>query len=248
MPPDEQDVQHVRGSNEPVVPDPLAATALPIAALAHDPGGFDQTATLPPSSRPAKLDDNGAALQPGRRLAHFRVDALLGEGGMGQVYRATDLALDRPVALKVLPPNVAADASRRERLIREARAQAKINHPNVCHIYFIGEQDGLLFFAMELVEGETLAERLTGGAAPLRDALEWIRMAVLGLQEADRLGYIHRDIKPSNLMLDRHGQVRIVDFGLVAARGAAAAPDAAESPSVHSTLAWTRTQVRNASG
>ncbi|MBP6837595.1 MAG: protein kinase [Kofleriaceae bacterium] len=181
------------------------------------PGGLDHTLTAAPVTAPAPR--RGPGLEVGRQLAHFRIDGLLGEGGMGQVYRATDLALDRPVALKVLQPAVATDPDRRARMIREAQAQAKINHPNVCHIYFIGEEGGLLFFAMELIEGQSVADRLGRGPIAVGEALEWIRMAALGLREADRLGFTHRDVKPSNLMLDRHGQVRIVDFGLVATSG-----------------------------
>jgi uncharacterized RDD family membrane protein YckC len=190
----------------------LAASSAPSA-----PGGFDHTLTAAPATAPGP--HRGQGLEVGRRLAHFRIDGLLGEGGMGQVYRATDLALDRPVALKLLQPAVATDPDRRARMIREAQAQAKINHPNVCHIYFIGEEDGLLFFAMELIEGQSVADRLGRGPIAVGEALEWIRMAALGLREADRLGFTHRDVKPSNLMVDRHGQVRIVDFGLVATSG-----------------------------
>ena len=154
-------------------------------------------------------------LEAGRRLAHFRIERLLGEGGMGQVYLATDLALDRPVALKVLPGGAGDDVVRRERLVREARAQARIHHPNVCHIYFIGEEDGHLFFAMEYVDGESVAELLTRGPVTPDRALAIVRMAAEGLREADRQGFTHRDVKPSNLMIDRAGRVKVVDFGLV---------------------------------
>jgi hypothetical protein len=180
---------------------------------------------LPTSSTPlgatateiktGRAPEPGGRLEPGRRLAHFKIDRLLGAGGMGQVYLATDLALDRPVALKVLPPSVAHDTGRRQRLIREARAQARINHPNVCHIYFIGEEDGHLFFAMEYVEGESVSELVARGPLPVDRALAIVRMAAEGLREADNRGFTHRDIKPSNLMVDRAGRVKVVDFGLV---------------------------------
>jgi len=185
----------------------LEETALPTST----PAGATATAS-PLASGPA--GDPGH-LVAGHLLAHFKIDRLLGEGGMGQVYLATDLALDRPVALKVLPPTVARDPGRRQRLIREARAQARINHPNVCHIYFIGEQDGHLFFAMEYVEGESVSELVARGPLPVDRALAIARMTAEGLREADRAGFTHRDIKPSNLMLDRAGRVKIVDFGLV---------------------------------
>jgi hypothetical protein len=164
-------------------------------------------------------DGRPAAPAPGLRigsmLAHFRVDGLLGKGGMGEVYRATDLALDRPVALKTVAATVAQDPARRERLFREARAQARLQHPNVCHIYYVGEQDGVLFFAMELVAGESLAERVARGPVPVVEAIELVRQAALGLREAQRHGFTHRDVKPSNLMCDREGRVKVVDFGLV---------------------------------
>jgi serine/threonine protein kinase len=151
-----------------------------------------------------------------RRLAHFRLERPLGKGGMGEVWLATDLALERPVAVKLLSRDLSADPSLRERFYREARAQARILHPNVGHIYFIGEDDGQLFFAMELIDGESLAERLArAGKLPADEALALCRQAALGLREAHRHGFTHRDVKPSNLMIDRHGAVKLVDFGLV---------------------------------
>jgi len=150
------------------------------------------------------------------QLAHFRIERRLGKGGMGEVYLATDLALDRPVALKLIARDVASDPQLRQRFLREARAQARIQHPNVCHIYYVGEQDGRLFFAMEYVEGESLQERLERqGQLPAGEAVELCRQAALGLREAWRHGFTHRDVKPSNLMVDRHGVVKVVDFGLV---------------------------------
>ncbi|MBS1119237.1 MAG: pknB 10 [Deltaproteobacteria bacterium] len=135
---------------------------------------------------------------------------------MGEVYLATDLALDRPVAIKVLPEDVARDPTRRDRLIREARAQARISHPNVAHIYFVGEEAGRLYFAMELVTGKTLAERIADGPLSVDAALAAIRAAALGVREAQRSGFTHRDLKPSNLMIDGHGEIKVLDFGLVA--------------------------------
>ena len=183
----------------------------------------------------ATATDGGAAtrgrsdrLTAGDLLAHFRAERLLGQGAMGDVWLATDLALDRPVAIKVLPPDVARDPGRRERLLREARAQARIQHPHVCHIYYVGEEGDRVFFAMEYIPGETLAERLERGPIPPDEALEIARMAALGLREGYRHGFTHRDIKPSNLMLDGHGQLKVVDFGLVT-RGEIADPAAGEA-------------------
>jgi uncharacterized RDD family membrane protein YckC len=173
-------------------------------------------ATLSESGQTGPRSAETGSPAPGTLFAHFRLDAPVGQGGMGQVWRATDMALDRPVAIKLLPPAVARDPEHRARFYREARAQARLNHPNICHIYYIGEREDQLFFAMELVEGESLQQRLERlGKIPLGEAVEYCRMAALGLREAHARGFTHRDIKPSNLMLDRHGVIKLVDFGLV---------------------------------
>ncbi len=179
-----------------------------------DTAPADRTATAggPVSVRPA----GAAELPAGRQLGHFRIERRLGAGGMGEVYLATDLALDRPAAVKVLPGSIAHDPKRRERLIREARAQARVAHPNVGHMYFVGETDDRLYFAMEYVAGETLAQKIEKGPLPVDDALAVIRAVALGLREAQKQGITHRDIKPSNLMVDAHGVVKVLDFGLAA--------------------------------
>lgn len=179
------------------------------------------TAPAPVSDRTATIDGPALlapseSLPAGKQLGHFKIERPLGSGGMGEVYLATDLALDRPVAIKVLPEGVARDPKRRDRMIREARAQARVAHPNVGHIYFVGEDDGRLYFAMEYVAGETLAERISKGPMDTDDALAVIRAATLGLREAERSGITHRDVKPSNLMIDGHGVVKVLDFGLAA--------------------------------
>ncbi len=182
-------------------------------ALAH-------TATfaggVPPRGSGLSGSTASTELAEGLRLGHFRIEKKLGAGGMGEVYLATDLALDRPVAIKVLP-EASVSGIARDRLIREARAQARIQHPNVAHIYFIGEEAGRLYFAMELLAGQTLAERASRGPMSIEEALATIRAAALGLREAHRAGFTHRDVKPSNLMTDAHGTVKVLDFGLVAA-------------------------------
>ena len=135
---------------------------------------------------------------------------------MGEVYLATDLALDRSVAIKVLARAIGSRPSLRERFYREARAQARIQHSNVGHIYYIGEEDGQLFYAMEYIDGESVQQLLSReGRLPPDRALDLCRMAVLGLREGQRLGFAHRDVKPSNMMVDRHGQLKVLDFGLV---------------------------------
>jgi tRNA A-37 threonylcarbamoyl transferase component Bud32/uncharacterized RDD family membrane protein YckC len=151
----------------------------------------------------------------GRTLQHFEVLECIGVGGMGSVYRAHDLSLDRTVALKVIRSEKVAAAAQRERFVREARSQARLSHPNVVPIYFIGEDDGLLFFAMELVEGEPLDALLARG-----EQIEWPRALELLHDVADALrmaherDIVHRDIKPSNLLVDPTGLVKVADFGL----------------------------------
>jgi uncharacterized RDD family membrane protein YckC len=160
---------------------------------------------------------------------------------MGVVYRARDLSLDRPVAIKVLADEVARSTDRRRRFYREARAQARLNHPNVGHLYFIGEQDGGVFFAMELIDGLSVADLLgERGKLPVGEAIDICRQAARGLAEAERAGVVHRDVKPSNLMLDRHGVVKVLDFGIAAEIDVAAgSAGAGEGAAEQTTLAGT---------
>jgi eukaryotic-like serine/threonine-protein kinase len=153
----------------------------------------------------------------GRRIAHFRIEAKLGEGGMGIVYRAFDEKLRRPVALKVLPEKQTADEEARKRLLREARAAAAVTHPNLVGVYDVGEEEGHVFVAMELIEGETLRDRLERGPLRVPEALGIAAKIAAGLERIHEAGIVHRDLKPDNVMLTRQGQVKILDFGL--ARG-----------------------------
>jgi uncharacterized RDD family membrane protein YckC len=198
------------------------------------PAELDETALAHTKTSGGSPPIVGDELPAGLRLGHFRIERKLGAGGMGEVYLATDLALDRPVALKVLPAH-AGSAAARDRLVREARAQARVHHPNVAHIYFIGEDAGRLYFAMEYLAGKTLAERVAGGPMSIDDALAAIRAAVLGLREAQRSGFTHRDVKPSNLMSDEHGIVKVVDFGLVSASASAVTDGPVEQTSLAGT-------------
>ena len=152
----------------------------------------------------------------GTRLKHFEVVRLLGRGGMGAVYYGNDTSLERPVAIKVLAPEIAHDPEVVARFEREARAQARLRHPNVAQIYFIGEDRGFHFFVMEYLEGPGL-DSLLARAEPLpwAEALEYTIAAARGLRAASAQGFVHRDVKPSNLMLDREAGIKILDFGLV---------------------------------
>jgi len=153
----------------------------------------------------------------GRTLAHYRITSRLGAGGMGEVYQATDTKLDRSVAIKILPEVFASDAERVARFAREARVLAALNHPNIAAIYGLEEADGGHFLVLELVEGETLAERLKRGAMHPVDALQIARQIAEALEAAHDKSVIHRDIKPANVKLTPDGKVKVLDFGLAKA-------------------------------
>ena len=156
---------------------------------------------------------------PGTILAdRYRVIGLLGRGGMGEVYRADDLKLGQPVALKFLPPKLAQDPVRRERFFAEVRITRQLSHPNICRVYDIGEIDGRHFLSMEFIDGEDLASLLKRiGHLSSEKALDIARQLAAGLAAAHERGVLHRDLKPANIMLDGHGRVRITDFGLAVA-------------------------------
>src|SRR5262249_5283004 len=147
------------------------------------------------------------------RIGRYRITGTLGEGGMGVVYAALDEQLERPIALKVLRHESAADPTARERFSREARLAASVNHPHICQLYEIGESDGQLFIAMEHLEGEPLSARLSRGAMPIAETVQ-IGLEVLAALEAlHRRGITHRDLKPSNVFLTPHG-AKVLDFGV----------------------------------
>ena len=155
-------------------------------------------------------------LKVGDRLGQYKLVELLARGGMGLIYRAHDSGLDRYVAVKVLTPELARDAEVAQRFLNEARAAAALNHPNIVHVYAAGEQDGIVYFAMELVNGEQLETLLARvHKLPVREAVEFIQQAVRGLQHAHEHGLIHGDVKPGNFLIAGTGTVKIADFGLV---------------------------------
>src|SRR6476619_2538879 len=147
-------------------------------------------------------------MNPQQSIAHYRIVAKLGEGGMGTVYRATDTKLNRDVAIKVLPEAFAQDANRMTRFAREAQVLASLNHPNIAAVY--GVEQGAL--VMELVEGEELKGRLS-----LADALNYARQISAALEAAHEKGIIHRDLKPANIKVTADGHVKLLDFGLAKA-------------------------------
>ena len=153
-------------------------------------------------------------LAAGTRLGPYEVQAPLGAGGMGEVYKARDTRLSREVAIKVLPAEVASDGSRLKRFEKEARATSALNHPNIVTIYDIGETGSTHWIAMERVEGKTLRETLFGGALPMRKLLPIAAQIADGLARAHEAGIVHRDLKPENVMLTKDGLVKILDFGL----------------------------------
>src|ERR1044071_8998003 len=158
---------------------------------------------------------------PGAIVAgRYRIVALLGRGGMGEVYRADDLTLGQAVALKFLPDAAASDEALLERFRNEVRIARRVSHPNVCRVYDVGEVDGQTFFTMEYVDGEDLASLLRRiGRLPPDKALDIARQLCAGLAAAHSKGVLHRDMKPENIMLDGRGQVVITDFGLAGVAG-----------------------------
>ena len=156
----------------------------------------------------------------GRQISHYRIEAQLGEGGMGVVYRAVDLSLDRLVAVKMLTPELARNISLRERFQAEAKAQANLNHTNIATLYSFVQDGDTSFIVMEYVDGETFEEMIRRGPIPPGQAIPLFQQALSGLGFAHRVGIVHRDIKPGNLMVNRHGVVKVLDFGLAKVLGA----------------------------
>src|SRR6516225_3798517 len=152
-------------------------------------------------------------MSPQQTVAHYRITSKLGEGGMGEVWRATDTKLGRDVAIKILPEAFAADPDRMARFEREAKVLASLNHPNIAAIHGVEERA----LVMELVDGPTLAQRIAAGAIPLEESLPIARQIAEALQYAHDRGIIHRDLKPANIKITTEGAVKLLDFGLAKA-------------------------------
>ncbi len=187
----------------------------------HEAGAFGETLPGPSAGH----------LVPGASFGPYVVGELLGAGGMGEVYRARDPKLGRDVAIKVLPAHVTADPDRLSRFTREARLLAALNHPNVGAIYEVEEAGGLRGLVLELIEGGTLADRLEGGALPLRESLGIARQIASALEAAHEKGIVHRDLKPANVKITPAGVVKVIDFGIAKldGRDGRSTPDTATS-------------------
>ena len=184
----------------------------------------------------------GDSALTGRRIGAYQIQTLLGAGGMGEVYRARDTKLGRDVAIKILPSGFTADPDRLARFEREARMLAALNHPHIGAIYGLEEVEGLRALVLELVEGDTLAERLKRGPVPIAEALAIARQMAEALDAAHEKGIIHRDLKPANIKITPDGIVKVLDFGLAkAATGDGSTPDLTRSPTV--TIGGTRDGV-----
>src|SRR5687768_4880765 len=166
-------------------------------------------------------------LAAGSRLGQYEIVAPLGAGGMGEVYRAHDAKLDRDVAIKILPPALAGDPSAMARFEREARAVAALSHPHILAIHDFGRESAVVYAVMELLEGQSLHERLADGALPVRKVLDIALQIAQGLAAAHAKGIVHRDLKPGNVFVTTAGSVKILDFGL--AKAVQANPQASET-------------------
>ena len=154
-------------------------------------------------------------MEAGTKLGHYEILDRLGAGGMGDVYRARDMTLDRDVAIKVLPEDFAEDAERLARFEREAKVLASLNHTNIATVFGFDESDGVRFIAMELVDGDSLADRIkSSGRIKVDEALEFARQIALALEAAHEAGVIHRDLKPANVQLAPDGTAKVLDFGI----------------------------------
>jgi serine/threonine protein kinase len=178
-----------------------------------------------------------ATLRDGTRFGSYEIVQPLGSGGMGEVYLARDLRLDRLVAIKIVAPNVAGDADRLERFTREAKTASSLNHPNIAHVYEIGEWNGVPFIVMEYVRGEALNSRIGSRGMAIADVISYATQIADALDEAHNHGIIHRDLKPANIMVFGRGKLKILDFGLAKTVGVSEEPDSLLSTMPGDTMA-----------
>ncbi len=209
------------------MPTNLASPSVEEAARRRGPSSSSKVGRLASSD---SIESGG--FTPGTILIErYRIIGLLGRGGMGEVYRADDLKLGQPVALKFLPKHLASDHDRLERFFAEVRIARQVSHPNVCRVYDVGEVDGQQYLSMEYVDGEDLASLLKRiGHLPADKALDIAHELCAGLAAAHERGVLHRDLKPSNVMVDGRGRARITDFGLAVAAGEAIEGEVSGTP------------------
>src|SRR5881392_1176867 len=183
-----------------------------LVAFHQRPGSFIETSAV---GLATKIIENGQAdLLVGRTIGHYKISKRIGTGGMGEVYLATDMTAGRKAALKLLPMRFTGDAERLKRFQQEERAVVGLNHPNILTVYEIGEDHSIHYIASELIEGETLRDRLARGRMPLSEAVDVAIQVASALAAAHEAGIVHRDIKPENIMLRPDGYVKVLDFGI----------------------------------
>jgi len=182
----------------------------------------------------------------GSNVSHYKVTSKLGEGGMGEVWRAEDTKLGRDVALKMLPDGFAQDPERLARFEREARVLASLSHPNIAGIHGLEEVEGKRFLVMELVDGQTLAERIQQGPMPVEEAVRIAKQIAEAVEAAHEKGVVHRDLKPANVNITRDGNVKVLDFGL--AKALIGDPMSGDSPNHDLSLSPTLTQAMTGMG
>src|SRR6201998_4364275 len=192
--------------------------------------GFLETPALEAAAKMFSEDPSQSLI--GRQIGSYRVLSLLGAGGMGEVYQAHDTKLGRNVAIKVLPATFIHDAQRLARFQREARTLASLNHPNIATIYGLEQSEGLHYLVMELVPGQTLAERVSDGPLGIKEALEICSQIADGLEAAHEKGVIHRDLKPANVKVTPEGRVKVLDFGLAKAFAGNGGLDLSHAPTL----------------
>jgi hypothetical protein len=203
---------------------PCPGCLLRTAAAGHDSAPAHLVApTLPSSAGPKFTPPTPEELD--RRFPHLEIQALIGSGGMGAVYRARQPELDRIVAVKILPQVTENAEAYEQRFLREARALARLNHPNIITVFDFGKTEGLYYFIMEYVDGVTLRDAIAGGQLTAQDALAIVSQLCDSLQFAHEEGIVHRDIKPENILLDQRGRVKVADFGLAKLVGQDAASE-----------------------